>query len=287
MNVNLGYLGPAGTFTEETALHYMAENPFLKLKEYISIDRIVEDVAAGNIEQGIVPLENSLEGSVGITLDMLAGSPEVFIRRELIHHISHCLLVPPGVMLDDIEEIYSHIQAFSQCRSFLTENLPIAALIPVESTGSAAKKVSVLGGNKAAIAPSRASGIFGLDILLSDIQDGNGCGKNGNVTRFVIISKNDHPRTGSDKTSVLLSIKDGPGSLYNILGIFAGRDVNLTRIESRPARKTLGEYLFFIDFEGHREDANINKLLLELDRKVKYMKMLGSYPSSDLKNNKK
>ncbi len=282
MNDYLGFLGPPGTFTEETALLYCRENAGPVLKEYTAIDQIIEDVSIGTIKQGIVPLENSLEGSVSITLDMLVLNRDVYIYKELVYPISHCLMACPGVGMEEIMEVHSHIQAFSQCRKFLKEKLPGATNVPVESTGAAAKNIASLGGFRAAIAPARASKIFELDILFSDIQDGHNQGKNGNVTRFVIIAQKDHPVTDQNKTSVILSIKDGPGSLYNILGVFAGRAVNLTRIESRPARKSLGEYLFFIDFEGHRKDANIIKLLEELKSKVKFMKMLGSYPSLKL-----
>lgn len=282
MSYYLGYLGPRGTFTEETALLYSRESYAPVLKEYNSIDHIIEDVALGNIEQGIVPLENSYEGSVGITLDMLVLNDDVYIYKELVYPISHCLMVPPGVAVNEIREVHSHMQAFSQCRNFLKGKLPAATLVPAESTAAAAKNIASSGGRKAAIAPARAAEICGLHLLVSDIQDGHNKGKNGNVTRFVIIAQQDHPATNHDKTSVILSIKDGPGSLYNILGVFAERAVNLTRIESRPARKNLGDYLFFIDFEGHRKDANIIKVLEELQGRVKFMKMLGSYPCVNL-----
>ncbi|MFY9113757.1 MAG: prephenate dehydratase [Dethiobacteria bacterium] len=281
MDNYLGFLGPRGTFTEETALLYM-HGQDERLKEYDTIDRIIEDVAAGALARGVVPIENSLEGSVNITLDMLVQSSGVYINQELLYPVSHCLLTPEGIKLYDIREVYSHLQAFSQCRIFLKEKLGTVNYVSMESTAAAARTVALLGGNRAAIATRRAAGIFGLNILLSAIQDGNGDDKYNNVTRFVVISPADHPPTGNDKTSIILSIKDGPGSLYNILGLFAARGINLTRIESRPARKTLGEYLFFIDFEGHRQEKNAGELLDELVARVNFIKMLGSYPSLNL-----
>ena len=285
VNKKLGFLGPEGTFTEEIALLYSDDDKSVKMKEYLSIGQIVEDVAKGVISNGIVPLENSLEGSVSVTLDMLAAAEDVFIKEEIVYPISHCLMALNEAVPGDLKAVYSHIQAFSQCRSFLKENMPRASLVPTESTAAAARLVAESGDNIAAVAPARAASLFNLKIIAADIQDGNSSGEsNGNVTRFVVLAKEDGDPMGRDKTSVILSIKDGAGSLYNVLGVFASRKVNLTKIESRPARKSLGEYLFFIDFEGHRKDNNIIALFEELESKVNYMKMLGSYPCFINKN---
>lgn len=277
----LGFLGPQGTFTEEAALLYNHDRSQY-LREYATIDRIIEDVAAGILGQGVVPIENSLEGSVNITLDALVQNEGAYIYQEVLYPVSHCLLAPEGTRMDDIEEVYSHPQAFSQCRIFLKEKLGVASYVSMESTAAAARAVALLGGGRAAIATRRAAGIFGLNILTSAIQDGNEEAKYDNVTRFVVISSSDHPFTGGDKTSIVLSIKDGPGSLFNILGLFAAKGINLTRIESRPARKALGKYLFFIDFEGHRRDKNVKGLFEELSDRVILLKNLGSYPSLNL-----
>ena len=275
---SMGYLGPAGTFTEEIALIYVQEIESLQLQEFKSIDGIIEQVAAGQLNQGIVPLENSLEGSVNITLDMLVQN-EVYINKEIVYPISHCLMVPPGVSdLRDIQTLYSHSQAFSQCRDYVKNYLPAVEQVPLESTAAAAQRVASEDKRIAAIAPARAADLFGLRIMAADIQDGGGADKNGNMTRFVVVSSGDHHFTGKDKTSIIFAIKDGPGSLYGVLGIFAHRNINLTRIESRPSRQSLGEYLFFIDFEGHKEENNIKEALEELKEQTKYLKMLGSYP---------
>jgi len=278
MSSILGFLGPPGSFTEEISLKYSRNNSPLILQEYKAIDELMEDVDAGLIEMGIVPVENSLEGSVNITLDMFVQL-DVYIYTELIYPISHCLMALPGIELEDIKDLYSHVQAFSQCRKYLKARMPSVTQFPMESTAMAAEKISVLGGARAAIAPRRAAKLFGLEILASDIQDGYGEEDKTNLTRFVVISSHDHSLTGTDKTSIIFSIKDSPGSLYHILGVFAENGINLTRIESRPARKRLGEYLFFVDFEGHREEKKNMRALKLLEDQVKYLKMLGSYPS--------
>lgn len=267
----LGYLGPAGTFSEEAALLFTQSSP-RHLKQCSSIAAVVEQVATGEIEEGIVPFENALEGGVGATLDLLAGEADVLIRYELIYPVRHCLLGAPGISCRDIKEVYSHPQALGQCRRFLGENLPNAACFPVESTAAAARLVSGLG-QAAAIAPRRAAEIFELGLLVENIQD------NGeNETRFVILSRQDHPPTGRDKTSLVFSISDGPGSLYHILGYFARSGVNLTRIESRPARRSLGDWLFFVDCEGHRLEPSLAGLWEQLSGVVPFLKLLGSYP---------
>ncbi len=284
MSNSLGFLGPPGTFTEEIALKYSQDNSSLILQEYTAIDELMEDVDAGKVKMGIVPIENSLEGSVNITLDMFVQL-NVYIYKELIYPISHCLMALPGVKPEEIKEVYSHPQAFSQCRKYLKANMPLVNQFPMESTAMAAEKISALGGPRAAIAPRRAAKLFDLEILASDIQDGYEEENKTNLTRFVVVSSHDHSLTGTDKTSIIFSIKDSPGSLYHILGVFAKKAINLTRIESRPARKRLGEYLFFVDFEGHREEKKSVQALELLEDQVKYLKMLGSYPSVYLPGN--
>jgi len=276
MEDTLGYLGPAGTFTEEAALKYFNGKEEITLKEYAAIDQVVEAIGKKEIGSGLVPLENSLEGSVNLTLDLLAEYRDIYINREIIYSISHCLLASNGVDFATIEELYSHPQVFSQCRGFISEKMPEVKKIPCYSTAAAAALVSGEN-NKAAVASRRAAELSGLKVLASNLEDNN-----DNRTRFVVISTRDHSCTGADKTSLVISIKDGPGSLYNVLGVFARRNINLTRIESRPARKNLGDYLFFIDFEGHREESWAGEALEELKQHVVYCKMLGSYPQGKL-----
>jgi len=269
----LGYLGPRGTFSEEAAIKYSQQaGGNLDLREYPAIDQIMEALCKKEIGQGIVPLENSLEGSINITLDLLASSREIFIYQEIICPVTHHLVAAPGMEVSDIKELYSHPQVFSQCRAFINQNLPQVKKIPWHSTAAAALMVSWPLG-RAAIVSRRAAGIYKLKMLASHIQDNN-----GNKTRFVVLGREDHKITGEDKTSLVFSIKDGAGSLYSVLGVFARRGINLTRIESRPARKSLGDYIFFIDLEGHCQDHRIKEAMCELEDQVVFKKMLGSYP---------
>ncbi len=271
MNGKLGYLGPAGTFSEEAALYY-TRTCRRRLVEYPSIPEIAEAVAGGRLEEGLVPLENSLEGGVAVTLDLLAAKDSLQICRELIYPIKHCLLSRPDTTLNNLKVVASHFQALGQCRHFLSRHLPGAVLYPAESTAAAALKASREEG-VAAIAPRRAAALYGLNLLAEDIQDNN-----LNCTRFVVLAGQDHLPTGDDKTSVVIAVPDGPGSLYHILSYFARCHINLTRIESRPARRRLGEYLFFIDCQGHRCQADLVELWPELRRESNWFKILGSYP---------
>ena len=268
---NLGYLGPRGTFSEEAALLYAAQH-HRRLIEYPTIAAVLEQTCQGALDEGIVPLENSLEGGVGATLDLLAGLSGLYICRELLYPVHHCLLGPQGLTLGSVRSVYSHPQALGQCRLFLEQNLAGAACCPVESTAAAAALVSKVSG-AAAIAPRRAAAIYNLHLLAENIEDNT-----ENVTRFVIASRKDHEPTGRDKTSLVLAVPDGPGRLYHILGFFARAAVNLTRIESRPARRSLGDWLFFIDCEGHRLDPAMERLWCDLSREVPFLKLLGSYP---------
>lgn len=275
MSGGIGFLGPCGTFSEEAALLYKKNVPEAPLVECATISEVVERVAAGDLTEGIVPLENTLEGGVGATLDLLAGEAPVLIKAELIYPVRQCLLAGPGVTLARISRVYSHPQALAQCRRFLERELPGAKLCPVESTAAAARLVR---GRKrgAAIAARRTAVLFGLRVLAEHIAD-----HGVNATRFVILARRDHPPTGKDKTSLVLSLPDGPGRLHHILGYFARRGVNLTRIESRPARHSPGDWLFFIDCAGHRCDPLLAPLWEELAGAVPFFKFLGSYPRRD------
>ena len=270
-NKSLAYLGPPGTFSEEAALSYAQANP-RRLEGLPTIAAVLEHTARGFADEGLVPLENSLEGGVGVTLDLLAVQEGLYIRRELVRPVHHCLLGPPGTDLDGIRTIISHTHALGQCRLFLDKHLRTVSLIPVESTAAAARMVSEME-NAAAIAPGRAAVLFNLRLIAENIED-----HADNVTRFIVLAGRDSEPTGRDKTSLVLSVPDGPGSLYHVLGYFARSAVNLTRIESRPARRSLGDWLFFIDCEGHRLDPKLENLFDELPRAVPFFKLLGSYP---------
>ncbi|RJX25587.1 MAG: prephenate dehydratase [Dethiobacter sp.] len=270
----IGYLGPPGTFTEEAARRYGNSRTFL-LRPYPTIDGVFAAVAKKEIDQGVVPVENSLEGSVNLTLDLLSGNTDVKIKGELLCRIKHFLLARPGQNPVKIKEVYSHPQALAQCRFYLDKLFPEASRISMSSTAEAAALVAQSEG-KAVIASRRAARLYGLKILQANIQD-----EPFNITRFFLLALEDAPRTGDDKTSLLIGLHDKPGSLFSALGIFAGYNLNLTKIESRPVRGELGKYIFFLDIEGHREDKKVAHALKEMEEKALFLKVLGSYPHAD------
>lgn len=231
----------------------------------------MESVVNNETIYGVVPIENSIEGPVGITLDSLAHKYDLKIFKEIIIPINQNLIVNPGTAMEDIEDVYSHAQAISQCREFISKNKiqPHYAV----STARAAKDI-IGDATKAAIGNSKTADLYNLEILKSNIQD-----MDNNETRFVVLSKEDHDSTGEDKTSIIFSIyEDRPGSLYEILGIFQKNNINLTKIESRPSKKGLGKYLFFVDFEGHKNEDVVKDILEEISQKTYFLKVLGSYP---------
>jgi prephenate dehydratase len=267
----IGFLGPSGSYAEEAASKIQG-----KLVAFDSIMEVLDAVEHDIVDMGVVPIENSIEGPVGVTLDLLAHDYDLKIRNEIILPISHNLLLNEESSIKDIKIVYSHAQALSQCRKFI-ENMG-AKPVATPSTSAAAEIVKDKK-NAAAIGASKAAQIYGLKIAAENIQDFE-----NNLTRFVVISKEDHAITGHDKTSVVFSlIEDKPGGLYDVLGEFAKMNINLTKIESRPSKKKLGNYIFFIDFEGHREDDEVRNILNQIKintikTKISYIKLLGSYP---------
>lgn len=238
---------------------------------YCTIPAVMESVVNEECSLGIVPIENSIEGPVGITLDSLAHKYDLKIFKEIIIPINQNLIVNPGCKIEDIKEVYSHAQALSQCRDFLNKH-DVQQHYAV-STARAAKDI-IGDKSKAAIGNKKIVELYGLEILESDIQD-----MDNNETRFVVLSRKLHEKTGNDKTSIIFSIyEDKPGQLYKILGIFEKDNINLTKIESRPSKKGLGKYLFFVDFKGHVNDEKIQKILKEIEENTYYLKVLGSYP---------
>lgn len=262
----IGFFGPAGTFTEQAA-KLVGNN----LVGFDSILDVLEAVKNSDVDVGVVPIENSIEGPVGVTLDLMMHDYDLKIKREIIIPISHNLLINLDASIDDIKYVYSHIQALSQCRKFTD-----AMNVVVNSAPSTSAAAEMIRGRRdsASIGTKRAAEIYGLKIAASDIQD-----YKNNVTRFVVLGNTDHDPTGKDKTSIVFSMfEDKPGGLYHILEIFAKSDINLTKIESRPSKEKLGKYIFFIDFEGHRNDESIHGILDIIRTKVEFLKVLGSYP---------
>lgn len=274
----IGFLGPEGTFTEQ-ALLLQPDLAALDLVALPSIPEVLAAVASGRVDLGFVGIENSIEGAVTVTVDTLAFETDLLIQREVVMGVQMNLLVPSGVGLSDINRVLSIPVASAQCRSFLHSELPGATLVATSSTVEAA--VLVAGdendGHTAAIAPSVAAKLYGLDVLASDIED-----HPDNATRFVVVAgRGIPPVTGHDKTSIVIFQRtDRPGSLLAILQEFAARAINLTKLESRPTKKGLGHYCFLVDLEGHIGEELVADCLRDLKSKVEDVKFLGSYPAA-------
>jgi prephenate dehydratase len=272
----LAYLGPPGTFTEE-ALLACPEADGAELVPTATVPDVIAAVAAKDVDGGVVPIENSIEGSVNITLDTLAFEAEgVTIRREIVLPIRHALLAKAGVAMSDIVAVVSHPHATGQCRKFLIEHVPGAEVRAANSTAEAARIVSDRGPIEpwAAIGTELAAKLYGLVVLAPDIED-----RRENSTRFVLVGRDATVPTGADKTSVVCFIaKDRPGALLAILHEFSDRAINLTKLESRPTKERLGEYCFFIDIEGHEAEDEVKHALQSLRTKILDVKVMGSYP---------
>ncbi len=274
MSFKIGFLGPAGTFTQEALRRAYSSNE-VDTVPFPSIQDVIAAVERRAVEKGIVAIENSIEGSVNTTLDMLAFDVQLKIEKEMIIPISHNLLGRSGLNRADIEVVMSHPQATAQCRAYLMRELPKAKIEASNSTAEAAKIVAGANGKAwAAIGTKLAAKLYDLSVLDTDIHD-----VVGNQTRFVLLGRGTPAPTGFDKTSIVCFIQeDRPGSLLSILQEFADRNINLTKIASRPTRQALGEYCFFVDLEGHAEDELIADALKSLHVKLREVKVLGSYP---------
>ncbi len=268
--LRIAYMGPEASFSNLAALKkfgtqvgYIASN---------GIASVFLEVERGAADYGVVPIENSIEGAVTHTLDMFIDS-DLKICSQVILDVSHNLL--SNSPRAGIRRVYSNPQVFGQCRLWLQEKLPNAELIEVSSTTRAAQ-IAAKEKNSACIASLLAAKVYGLKVLAADIEDSP-----HNITRFFVIGNTEVGQTGSDKTSLLFSIKDKVGALYEMLLPFKNNRINLTRIESRPSKKKAWEYYFFVDLEGHKDDARVKKALGQLENKCRFLKVLGSYPVAD------
>lgn len=264
----VAYLGPEGTFTESAAFKHFGHA--IDGQPLDDIGAVFRQVESGAGDYGVVPIENSTEGVVGHTLDMFLSSG-LSICGEVELRIHHCLMASADG-LEEIRKIYSHQQSFAQCRHWLDANLAQVQREAVSSNGEAARRAAAEPGS-AAIAGEIAADDYQLRVLAKNIED-----EPGNTTRFVVIGRQAVGATGRDKTSVLFSTKDRPGALYELLKSFKKRGINMTRIESRPSRRGNWSYVFYVDFEGHAADANVNMALAELEDLAPFYKFLGSYP---------
>lgn len=272
MAPRIAYLGPQGTFAEQAALLYAPEGQLLPFR---SVPAIADAVETGMSDEGLVPIENSIEGVVIPTVDLLIHEARLRIRAEVDLPIVQCLLVKPGTTPDQIKIVYSHPQALGQCRRFLNLCFPQAQTEETLSTTQAVVDMMKLE-NAAAIANSRAAAIYGAEILAEDIAD-----TPNNVTRFVVLGHTDHEPTGNDKTSLCFAVTDNhPGALVDVLREWSDRGINLAKIESRPSKEVLGKYIFLVDLEGHRTDPLIATSLEAIQAKTDpaRFKVFGSYP---------
>ena len=270
--LDIAYLGPEGTFTQTAALKHFGHS--VNTTAFAGIDQVFREVESGASNYGVVPVENSIEGVVNHTLDMLNHS-SLTICGEVELRIHHHLL-SNDESLEQLTKVYSHQQSLAQCRAWLDTHLVKAERIAVPSNAEAAR-IASKEVNVAAIASEAAGGLYKLNNLASNIED-----EPDNTTRFLVIGKDSCPPCGNDKTSLIFSAPNKPGALYKMLSCFADNGVSMTRIESRPSRREMWDYVFFVDIEGHAEDKPVKKALSQLEDCSAMLKLLGSYPRAVL-----
>jgi prephenate dehydratase len=276
----IAYLGPAGTFSEEAALRHAGGAG--RLTPFPSFPALIEAVETGLADETVIPIENSLEGSVAVTLDLLIHETELRICGELVLPVRQFLIAKPGTEITDVRALISHPQPLGQCRRFLDRCLPKVEVVASLSTAAAVQEMMAADGrHSAAISTRRAAELYGGEILASDIQDND-----NNVTRFVVLARREEAPTGHDKTSLCFTLHGArePGTLYAALACFAEAGINLTKLESRPTKEELGFYVFLIDLEGHQADPAVAGALDRLRGLTETLKVFGSYPRSDWPN---
>jgi prephenate dehydratase len=275
----IGFLGPRGTFTE-AALRSMPASGAAELLPYSSVALVLEAVREGEIDSALVAIENSIEGGVTGTLDELASGVPLVITDEVVLRVQFALLARPGTVVADIARVATHTVAAAQCRDWIAAHLAGAEVVPEASNAAGAAGVAA-GSYDAAIAPAVAADVYGLEVLADDVGDNNEA-----WTRFVLVARpGEVPApTGADKTTLYLFMRENhPGALLEILTEFSVRGVDLTRIESRPTKRALGDYFFSVDCEGHVRDARVGEALMGLHRICAHVRFLGSYPRHDAK----
>ncbi|MEI7456424.1 MAG: prephenate dehydratase [Nitrosomonadales bacterium] len=266
--LSVAYLGPEGTFTEAAALKRFGSA--VQGVSCATIDDVFRAVESGEVQYGVVPVENSTEGAIGRTLDLLLQST-LQVCGEVMLPIHQCLLAQQ-CDVSQIQTVYSHPQSLGQCQGWLNVNLPHAARIPVSSNAEAARLASGHV-NCAAIAGAQAALHFNLTVCVENIEDDA-----RNTTRFLVLGKQQVAASGCDKTSMVLSATNRPGAVHDLLASLARYDVSMTKFESRPSRSGLWEYVFYVDIEGHQTDEKVVLALAELKQSAAFMKILGSYP---------
>ncbi len=270
--VSVAYLGPQGTFSEEAVIKQFGGAA--QLAPCASIDEVFRMVEAEQAGYGVVPVENSTEGSIGRTHDLLLATP-LRICGEVLLPVHQCLMNKNG-KLKSVKKVLSHSQSLAQCHEWLSRHLPDAKRSPVVSNAEAAR-LAARDAVTAAIASKTAAALYGLKIIAANIED-----EPQNATRFLVIAAHDAGPSGQDKTSLVLSASNTPGAVHALLTPLANHGVSMTRFESRPARTGRWEYMFYVDVEGHQQDANVAQALKELAAKAAFLKNLGSYPAGTL-----
>ena len=270
--VKVAFQGERGAYSESAVYTFFGDET--EVKPCRDLTEVFESVDKQEVPVGVVPIENSLEGSVNQTYDLFL-THNLKVSGEVIIRISHCLIANPTTSLEAVKTVYSHPQALAQCRSFL-ERLG-SDLIPTYDTAGSVKMLKENGlKDAAAVASEKAAEIYGMKILAREIED-----TPTNYTRFFVISKNDSPKTGKDKTSIIFAAAHTPGALYHALGEFSKRDINLAKIESRPTKQKPWEYNFYLDFEGHRTEEHCTAALKALEEYATFIKILGSYAKAE------
>jgi prephenate dehydratase len=266
----VAFQGERGAFSEDAVLRFFGDIELLPCR---SLVHVFEAAAEGKADFGVVPVENSQAGSINETYDLLLRY-DLNIYGEIALEVNHCLMAPPGESLASINTVYSHPQALAQCEQFL-RRLDVE-IVPTYDTAGSAKLIREKGlVNCAAVASKRVSQIYQMQILAEDIQT-----IPDNYTKFFVVSKDKARHADKNKTSLVFAAKNAPGALYSCLGAFATRDINLTKLESRPSKDRPWEYVFYVDLEGHMQDDICSQALKDLQEKTSFLKILGSYPKN-------
>jgi len=273
--LRVAFQGELGAYSEMAVYSFFGQS--VEVKPCKSFDDVFESVRNGDVDYGVVPIENSIEGSVNRNYDLFLEF-DLEVSGEVIIRISHCLIAHKDTSINQIKTVYSHPQALAQCRKFLEKNK-----LNASSTFDTAGSVKMIKEEKmmysAAIASERAAQIYDMTILEKEIED-----VKNNSTRFFVLDKQDSAYSGEDKTSIIFAAKSIPGALYKVLKEFADRNINLTKIESRPTKQTPWEYHFYLDFEGHRTETKCQQALESIKDKTVFIKILGSYKAAEKSN---
>lgn len=279
--IKIGFLAPEGTFSEEAAFEWGRQIEGKSERICLpSFDDLVRVVANRKVNEAVIPLENMIQGDVGEVFDsIIAANGKIKVKGELILPVKQNLIVTPLTKsLSEIKFVASKREATMQCQNWMKKHLPKAKFISVDSTGTAVKNLHTYGRDTAAIGSLFAAKLYGRKILAKNIQD-----RKNNTTHFLVLSGKDEERiSGKDKTSLIFIIPNRFGSLYRAMGVFDALEINMTKIESRPSKKKIGEYIFWVDIDGHRKEETVKEAIKALGKKTDFLKVLGSYPKYKL-----